>query len=446
MSAPEPYFTDGQVSLYLGDCLDVLAGIPDCSIDSIVTDPPYALTELPLDAIVDALGAWLEGDRAYIPKTGAGFMGRDWDKFVPPPAAWEQCLRVLKPGGHLLAFAAPRTQDLMAMSVRLAGFEIRDGLAWIFGQGYPKSLDVSKAIDKAAGAAREVLGAGKWAGRESPADLGVMNDDSWQGGAPRMETAPATDDAARWDGWGTALKPAHEPIIVARKPVATTVARNVVEYGTGALNVAACRVGSEARINNAGGTSSLQRVSRVESGYRPTVTVSGNADSKVAGRWPPNVLLSEEAAGEMDRQSGVLTSGANPARRSSDKFRDAYGEFAGQAECVAHRGTDSGGASRFFPVFRYQAKAPASERPRLADGTAHNTVKPLELMRWLVRLVTPPGGTVGDFFAGSGTTGEACVIEGFNCILAEKDPVSAELIKTRLSKPIQPVMFGDGAA
>ena len=147
-------------------------------------------------------------------------------------------------------------------------------------------------------------------------------------------------------------------------------------------------------------------------------------------------------AAELDRQSGVLTSGANPARRGSDKFRDAYGDFAGQAECVVHRGADSGGASRFFPVFKYQAKATSAERPKLPDGTKWPTVKPLPLICWLVTLVRLQGGTVLDMFAGSGTTAEACVIEGFPCILIEKDPVAAELIKTRLSKPIQPTLFG----
>ena len=146
--------------------------------------------------------------------------------------------------------------------------------------------------------------------------------------------------------------------------------------------------------------------------------------------------------GELDRQSGVLTSGANPERRRSDEFRDAYGEFAGQETCVPHRGAESGGASRFYPTFKYQAKAPASERPRLDDGTAHETVKSLGLMKWMVRLVCPPGGTVLDMFAGSGSTGEACVIEGFRSILIEQDPKSAELIKTRLAKPIQPTLFG----
>ena len=432
-------------------------------------------------------------------------------------------MRVLKPGGHLLAFAAPRTQDLMAMSVRLAGFEIRDGLAWIFGQGYPKSLDVSKAIDKRAeenietkrriAAVAEVIRSHREAKGMTPqqvslAVVGTPSGACWnwehqqlpsvemwpaikaalgiparydaliegdrarfiaaereavaRGYRIRREstvqivglsdgaydiTAAATEDAARWDGWGTALKPAHEPIIFARKPLAGTVARNVVEYGTGAVNIAACRVGSEARVNNAGGVSSLQRVSRVEQGYRPTVTASSNEDSEVAGRWPPNVMLSRRGRrgdGPAER-SAHLARKPLPHHADHGKFRGTLGDIrraAGRESYRAH----SGGASRFFPVFRYEAKAPASERPRLADGTAHNTVKPLDLMRWLVRLVTPPGGTVLDPFAGSGTTGEACVIEGFNCILTEKDPSSAELIKARLSKPIQPVLFGEEAS
>lgn len=521
----KPYFDDGTVSLYLGDCLEVMRFVPDESVDAVVTDPPYALTELPADVVTDALRAWLEGDRAYIPRTGAGgFMGSDWDKFVPPPAAWDQCMRVLKPGGHLLAFAAPRTQDLMAMSVRLAGFEIRDGMAWIFGQGYPKSLDVSKAIDKRRDdreAVNRVTGwlagqrdragvtnrdidaafgfsgmAGHWTaaphlkvalvpqwgqwerlreligfGSEMDAEVWRLNGrkdspgEAWAGrevvgervtgigtgrgavafigdSGNRDITAPATDDARRWEGWGTALKPAHEPVIVARKRLAGTVAENVLEHGTGAVNVNGCRAGSEARVNHGGGASSLQRVSRVEHGYRPTVTGSSGKDGEVIGRWPPNVLLSEEAAAELDRQTGVLTSGANPAHRNPDKFRDAYGEFAGQRECAVQRGADSGGASRFFPVFRYEAKASASERPRLPDGTAHNTVKPVGLMRWLVRLVTPPGGLVLDCFAGSGTTGEACIVEGFRSVLIERDPKYAELILARLRKPIQPDLFG----
>ena len=548
MSAPQPYYDDGQVQLYLGDCLDVLAGIPDASIDSIVTDPPYGLE----------------------------FMGREWDTFRPPNArirervdgrtnpaegksvtrtpeayvagrpfqawceAWaRECLRVLKPGGHMLAFGGTRTWHRLACAVEDAGFEIRDsvadltgidgpGLLWVYGSGFPKSLDVSKAIDKqrddrpdilrvtswladvadAAGVSRAQVDAymgtsdmgGWWLSRlvhrcavptweqwarlrdllgygdEMDAEVWRLNGrkglpgEAWQaaevigtedrfnepsgivnagqGGraaVTRQMKAPNSEDAARWSGWGTALKPAWEPIVVGRKPLAGTVAANILEHGTGALNIGGCRVNPGVPVGDGGGLRG-GAATRHE-GWRREAHLTGESSAPHdAGRWPPNVLLGDEAAAELDRQSGVLTSGANPARRGSDKFRDAYGDFAGQAECTVHRGADSGGASRFFRVFRYEAKAAASERPRLPDGTAHPTVKPLDLMRWLVRLVTPPGGTVGDFFAGSGTTGEACVIEGFNCVLIEKDPASAELIKMRLSKPIQPVMFGDGAA
>ena len=518
-----PYWSsdDGDVTLYLGDCLDVLPSLPDCSVDAVVTDPPYGLAELSAALVLKAIAAWMGGDRAHVPD-GRGFMGREWDRFVPPPGAWDECMRVLKPGGHLLSFAGSRTIDLMTLSIRIAGFEIRDSMAWLYGQGYPKSLDVAKAIDKrrddrphilrvtswladaaeAKGIGRAQVDAhmgtsdmgGWWLSRlehrcavptweqwgqlrallgfgdEMDAEVWRLNGrkgepgEAWgereivgTGHRVRREstvqivglsegaydiTAAASEGAKRWEGWGTALKPAHEPIVVARKPLAGTVAQNVLAHGTGAINVAACKVGTETRTNNAGGASSLQRVSRVEQGYRPTVTTSEGQPSEVAGRWPPNVLLDPAAAEELDRQSGMLTSGANPTRRGSDKFRDAYGEFAGQTECTPQRGADSGGASRFFPVFRYEAKASASERPRTEDGAAHSTVKPVDLMAWLVRLVTPPGGLVLDPFAGSGTTAEACIVEGFRCVLIEQDPKSAALIRKRLSKPIQPVMFG----
>jgi site-specific DNA-methyltransferase (adenine-specific) len=312
-----------------------------------------------------------------------------------------------------------------------------------------------------------------------------------------MQTAPATEDAARWEGWGTALKPAWEPIVVARKPMKRTVAANVLEFGTGALNIAACKVGSEQRVNNAGGMGSLQNVSRVEHGYRQHVVMPSGEPSEVTGRWPTNVVLTHSAAceplgarrvkgitggtghhgnsvygklsydegepvkdyadadgmetveawacapdcpvGELDRQSGVSGEKARVLNRNGARQMDGWG-LAATSQGVVHG--DSGGASRFYPTFKYQAKAPTSERPRLDDGTAHETVKSLGLMRWMVRLITPPDGTVLDMFAGSGSTGEACVIEGFRSILIEQDPKSAELIKTRLAKPIQPTLFG----
>ncbi len=330
-----------SVMLHHGDCREVIAVIPDSSIDAIVTDPPYEL----------------------------GFMGKSWDSsgIAYSVDLWRDCLRALKPGGHLLAFGGTRTWHRLTCAVEDAGLEIRDTISWIYGSGFPKGTNIGKAIDKLAGAEREVTG-----------------------------TAVYGDGHIHWEGWNTSLKPAHEPIVLARKPIIGTVVANVLMYGTGAINVDGCRTDD-------------------------------------AGRWPPNILLDEAMAAELDEQSGMLTSGANPTRRGNDKSRDAYGEFAGQAECVAARGADSGGASRFFPIFRYQAKAPSRERPRV-DGVAHPTVKPLELMRWLVRLVTPPGGLVLDPFAGSGTTAEAAILEGMRCLTVEMDKSHIPLIVERLCK------------
>jgi len=545
----EPYYADDLVTLHLGDCLEVLAGLADDSVDSVVTDPPYGLefmgrewdapwrSGINADAGFSAPGLTDGGERLPRPtftgstnpvcrNCGGKQRGRRdgtaiWKTCVceapkfPNVRATEmrafqdwcetwavECLRVLKPGGHLLAFGGTRTWHRLTCAIEDAGFEIRDtvadltgidgpGLLWVHGQGFPKSLNVSKAIDKrrtdeiehvcdflgaaieASGMTRKTIGdhmgvdprgvdlwaprpndksaqarahiptREQWArlrelldfGDEMDAEVRRLNDrkgtpgEAWDqrevvGTAYRVRrestvqfaglsdgdydvTAAATEDAARWEGWGTALKPAWEPIVVGRKPIAGTVALNVVKHGTGALNIGRCIVRhaddadlAASRAKNPGRADTA--TSGVYGGGRPQQSVND------AGRWPPNVALGEKSAAETDRQSGS-------------------------------------NASRIFPVFRYEAKAPASERPRLADGTAHNTVKPLDLMRWLVRLVTPPGGTVADFFAGSGTTGEACVIEGFRCILAEKDPAHAELIKARLSKPIQPDLFGGAA-
>ena len=449
-----PYYTDDAVTLYHGDCLDVLRDLPDASIDAVVTDPPYEL----------------------------GFMGKGWDTtgVAYRVDLWRECLRVLKPGGHLLAFGGTRTWHRLACAIEDAGFEVRDSIAWLHSQGFPKSLDVSKSIDKAAGAEREVVGTAITGAAYTRGDKRNA-DDGFEGGqVVRDVTAPATDDARRWQGWGTALKPAFEPVVVARKPLAGTVASNVLAHGTGALNVDATRVGTNAGWsypNGAGGNGFHGGVGRSPDGTRTAPVVAA------AGRWPANVILDESQAAELDRQSGVLTSGANPTRRGSDKFRDAYGDFTGQAECEPARGADSGGASRFF----YVAKAPTSERPRVKadapqeaviersprcakcgyqrvnvgesvckcaepewvkeqrDYTAHPTVKPLDLMRWLVRLVTPPGGVVLDPFVGSGTTAEACVIEGFRCIAIEREADYLPLIVQRLTKPIQPDLFGGTA-
>ena len=424
-----PWFADDAVTVWAEDCLQVLGFddfgydwslgyrprrlIPDASVDAVVTDPPYGIGFM--DKAWDQPGRFGSHRRNGTPGVHRRGPGRDITQirrgameagtYNLSPAAlvsfqswcteWaSECLRVLKPGGHLVAFGGSRTWHRLACAVEDAGFEVRDSIAWLYGSGFPKSLDVSKAIDKAAGAQRVVLATG----RES---------------VP-TNTAPATAEAARWQGWGTALKPAFEPIVVARKPLAGSVAHNVQAHGTGALNIDGCRTptgevnpsiarrGGPANRPQRRGAAASQAAGRIES----RTTQERFSEPRVGetiGRWPTSVALEESQAADLDRQAGTRKSGANPARRSSDKFRAVYGEFTGQSECVAHRGAEQGGASRFFPVFRYSAKADRSQRPT-ATGIAHPTVKPLELMRWLVRLAPPPHGVVLDPFAGTGTT------------------------------------------
>ena len=436
-----PYYSDDHVTLWHGDCLDVLPALPDASVDSVVTDPPYEL----------------------------GFMGKGWDAtgIAYNVTVWRECLRVLKPGGHLLAFGGTRTWHRLAVAIEDAGFELRDSIAWLYGSGFPKSLDVSKAIDKAAGAEREVIGL-KASNR--PNVVGQRPGDSMGGGnyGERVETAPATPDAERWQGWGTALKPAFEPVVVARKPLEGTVASNVLTWGTGALNIDATRVATTDSLGG-GANKGMTAETRHEGFARPWMrddeareaaaarSRENTARAQALGRWPANVVLGHtpdcdviyEGRGEirlegpcapgcpvaeLDRQSGESSSRVGKPRGA------AHGEGWGMTATGAEY-ADTGGASRFF----YVAKAPTSERPRVG-GIAHPTVKPLDLMRWLVRLVTPPGGTVLEPFAGSGTTAEACVLEGFQCIAIEREADYLPLIVSRLDKPTQQGLnFGDPA-
>ena len=306
------------------------------------------------DSADRALSFDLVAHRAILswrPTVLRGFMSSLWDGtgVETDTRLWRECLRVLKPGGHCLAFGSPRTWHNLQTAIERSGFELRDSIAWLYAQGFPKSLDVSKAIDKAAGAERPSLGVVKGAASSNTASLGEF--------APTYHaTAPATPDAERWQGWGTALKPAFEPVVVARKPLVGTVASNVLAWGTGALNVDGCRIsmGDEKPPTGSGGPNT--RTSMAGGIMHGT----GGNITPPAGRWPANVVLDGRAAAELDRQSGTLASGANPTRRGSDKFREAYGDFKGQAECTPARGADTGGASRFF----YVAKAPTSERPR----------------------------------------------------------------------------------
>lgn len=419
-------------TIHHGDCIETMKAMPPESVDAIVCDPPYGLSNTTPAQVADTITKWAGGDRNHVP-TGRGFMGKSWDAFVPPPAVWDECMRVLKPGGHMVVFAGSRTHDLMGLSIRLAGFEIRDSLAWLYGSGFPKSHDVGKAIDKAAGATREVVGTRVKHGGATPTP-GHHGDDGptrdvWRDSRPSEAyeipiTAPATPEAAQWDGWGTALKPAFEPIVLARKPLAEkTVARNVLAHGTGAINVDACRIAGEV-------PSVPQPVYGVKSDgvtqFGAGVGRNGQMSSAPYGRWPANVLLDHHAAAWVDEQSGVLKSGdLKPYRNASEaEFTQVH-----ITERNVERKGDSGGASRFF----YSAKAPKSERPNV-NGIQHSTVKPLKIMRWLIRLVTPPGGTVLDPFAGSGTTIEAALIEGFDPVGIEMEAEYLPLIQHRIDR------------
>lgn len=438
-----------RAQVFEGDCREVLKSLPDNSVDSIVTDPPYGLSNTSSDLVSRAIVRWVSGDRNFIPD-GKGFMGKDWDAFVPPPAVWDECLRVLKPGGHLLAFFGSRTVDLGQLSIRLAGFEVRDSIAWLYGSGFPKSLDVSKAIDKAAGAERErVRISNSTAGSE------IYAQDKWtkENAGTRLVDEPITSEAQHWAGWGTALKPAHEPIVVARKPLSGTVAETVLEWGTGGLNIDGSRIGTTVETWPSSRNYSSAEMSR------PGSTNADDAETQKtgpapAGRWPANVILDEYTADLLDQQSGVSKDGV--AVKENSAGRNIFSEIA-KPTAPNHGYGGQGGASRFF----YCAKASKRDRnegldglkatrhsdrkkddgkggdnPRNRTNTAkqnfHPTVKPTDLMRYLVKLVTPPRGTVLDPFAGSGSTGKAAILESFNFIGVEVTAEYLPIIRGRL--------------
>ena len=422
-----------------GDCIELMRAMEPESVDAIVCDPPYGLGFM--GKAWDTIGDVGRGARARTERaaevtpvgeghstSGGPYLAAGVDSLRSagrPFQSWceswaTEALRVLKPGGHLLAFGGTRTYHRLTAGIEDAGFEIRDCLAWMYGSGFPKSLDVSKAIDKAAGAEREVVGTRTKAGMGSET---TFAQDAWtqaNRGPVELEiTKPATAEAAEWQGWGTALKPAHEPIVLARKPLAGTVAGNVLEFGTGALNV------DGTRIEHAGADDLEQSLAK-NPGRDDTVT-SGTygADRpqqsvNVNGRWPANAILDEEAGRLLDEQSGELSPGQHPARRSGIGYGSGAQGTTGEA-----RATDSGGASRFF----YCAKASSAER---GEGNTHPTVKPVALMQWLVRLVTPGGGLVLDPFAGSGSTGIAATREGFSFIGLEREAEYVAIARRRI--------------
>ncbi len=384
--------------ILLGDCLEHMRSMDANSIDAIVTDPPYGLS----------------------------FMGKKWDHDVPPVEVWAECLRVLKPGGHLLAFAGTRTQHRMAARIEDAGFEIRDMIAWVYGSGFPKSLDVSKAIDKAAGArGHDSVGF-------NAAGIGKSNGGSkFRSDHPDyVKPVAITEAAQQWQGWGTALKPALEPITMARKPLVGTVAANVLAHGTGALNIDGCRVDATGDAQLAEKYASVQNAGRRENNvYGSDSRDRAGAAPHQAGRFPANLIHdgSEEVTGLFPH------GGAH-----GGKGRFVQHAWAGREATEQSIERSEGSAARFF----YCAKA--SKRDRDA-GNNHPTVKPTDLMRYLCRLVTPPGGIVLDPFMGSGSTGRGAIAEGFQFIGIELDPEYAAIAEARI-KVVQPRLSLGGAA
>jgi len=412
------------VSVININCLHGMLMLPDNSVDAIVTDPPYGLSAQSSADIAECLRNWTAGDAYEHGKSG--FMGRKWDSFVPGPEIWREALRVLKPGGHIVAFAGTRTQHLMALSLQLAGFEIRDMLAWIYSTGFPKSHDVSKAIDAAAGAEREVVGFDAAAAKRTPA-VGTASYGDYKGQTGDV-TAPATDAARQWQGWGTALKPALEPITLARKPLIGTVVANVITHGTGAIHIDGCRVEGRERTDYG-----LANARRTQGNTYGEPSASADFDSS-KGRFPANLLHdgSEEAVALFPDSKG--SGGSVPNVKVT-----GYGGGIGDGESTYLGGertqvdSGSGSAARFF----YCAKASKRDREEglESDGAranTHPTVKPTNLMRYLCRLITPPGGLVLDPFSGSGSTGKAAILEGFEFIGFELDADYTNIANARI--------------
>lgn len=499
-----------------GNNIEVLKSYPDNYFDAVVTDPPYGLGKEPNAA--ELMKDWVEHGCHEI--SGKGFMGKEWDAFVPQPIFWKEVFRVLKHGGHVVSFFGTRTYDWGVMAMRFAGFEVRDCIQWLYGSGFPKSHNISKAIDKLNGAEREVIGKNEnHRVRNNPmAEMLTLSNGNI--------TTPATEQAKQWDGWGTALKPANEPIVLARKPLekGLSVAENILKWGTGGINIDASRVGSETIKGQKAG----QGFNNVKGFGVNTKMGDENAKEYISddvnGRFPANIILSHHPECEckgtkkvkgsncspddigkgrdggysngiygeksskvtvshtddegmetvedwdchedcpiriLDEQSGLLKTGA--MKKSYEYVNNGYsiGKPSGSTKQIYE--SNSGGASRFF----YCAKASKSERNKGLDGfeekenkhstygihseeglinngrnpenrtramsNFHPTVKPIKLMQYLVKLVTPPNGIVLDPFCGSGTTGVACTLDGFHFVGIEQDPEYTKIAEARIN-------------
>jgi site-specific DNA-methyltransferase (adenine-specific) len=388
----EPTFT-----IHNGNCIEVMRTMADNSVDSIVTDPPYEL----------------------------GFMGKSWDStgIAFTVEVWTEALRVLKPGGHLLAFSGSRTYHRMAVAIEDAGFQIRDQIMWLYGSGFPKSMDVSKAIDNKAGskrADRVIVEAGVSGSHENPRKA-ILN-----------KGTPSTPEAQQWAGWGTALKPAHEPIVLARKPLIGTVAVNVLEYGTGGLNIDGSRVASDDGFEKAWDKPVTTNISApggtfISEGNNHIVDLSANRP--VGGRFPANIIHDgSDEVGELLGEPARFFYCAKASKRDRNEGLDGFEAIR------VHDGRQAGN------------KGGSNPRNRTNDVKVnhHPTVKPTDLMRYLVKLITPPNGIVLDPFTGSGSTGKGAVMEGFNFIGIELDPDYVAIATARIQHQldnIEPTLF-----
>lgn len=375
----------------------------DNSVDSIVTDPPYGLS----------------------------FMGKKWDYDVPSVEIWKQALRVLKPGGHLLSFGGTRTYHRMVVNIEDAGFEIRDQIQWLYGSGFPKSQNIAIAIDKQSGVTGNRGKALVYAGAGDREDIkNTVGSQSFE------KYIPISDAAKQWQGWGTALKPANEPICLARKPLSeSTVAANVQRWGTGAINIAGCRIEAKDQLEFEKNWSKRKAPAGFN-GDSSGIYGSGKTNNPIAykpeGRWPANLLLDEEAAAMLDEQSGPCKTGnLEPHHKlKASNNNSMSGPNYARSPNQSFGGDTPTGASRFF----YCAKASKSERNAGLDKPSnHPCVKPLKLMAYLCRLITPPKGIILDPFMGSGSTGVAAKQEGFEFIGIEMNEEYLEIAKKRIS-------------
>ena len=452
-----------KLKVFNGDNIELLKNYPDNYFDAIVTDPPYGLGKEPNAEML--MRDWI--DKGYHEISGSGFMGKEWDAFVPQPIFWKEVFRVLKHGGHVVSFFGTRTYDWGVMAMRFAGFEVRDCIQWLYGSGFPKSHNISKAINKMYGVEYD----------EIPASgVGFMKPDSEDWNITKnqlIQKGVSTDQAKQWDGWGSALKPANEPIVLARKPLekGLSIAENVLKWGTGAINIDGCRVGNEVRtmpiFSNDNKTD--------ETTFNLNSNIQHHREETTQGRFPANLILgciceNENEHNEdcpikiLDEQSGITKSSGGSGEKSMGALgkNGKYGKYSLDVVASNQGGLgDKGGASRFF----YVAKASKSERNKGLEGfeeketnygsgggampsgndnikktimaNIHPTIKPIKLMQYLVRLITPPNGIVLDPFCGSGTTGIACKLEGFKFVGLEQDAEYCKIAQARIDNYVQ---------